>query len=170
MRCQLFTGWRLRTAFSTGAALTAVRPALTTTRAATGPALASRRPHLLQLLHLRGRQDFLKLCLHFGLQGRHLLLLVGGQLQLLLCAWRQQVKPAALAARPAALSARTTGAAGGASAWRRTLPVRLLIGILRCDEARRCAERQCKEDDFDFHNIFYVFHGANLPEATLRGH
>lgn len=111
-------------AFSAGSAFSTVRAAR-----------RSRRPHLFQLLHLFERQDLRKLRLYFGLQLRQLLLLVGGQFQLLSCAGRQKMKPAAWAAWPVGFSAGTTGVAGRASARRRTLPVRMLIGILRCDEA-----------------------------------
>jgi len=66
------------------AALAAVRPILTAIRTALRP----RRAHLLQRLHLISRQYLLELCLHFGLQARYLLLLIGGQLQFFLGARR----------------------------------------------------------------------------------
>lgn len=93
----------LRTVLAAGAALT-TGPALAfgtagaaTTRAAGSP----RWPHLLQLVELLGRQDLLELRLDLSLEGRDLLLLIGGQVQSLLCAGGQQVKPALPAPRAA---------------------------------------------------------------------
>jgi hypothetical protein len=92
----LFLGWALRTAFAAGAALI-TGTTLTAGAATTLAAWAPRGPHLLQLLYLLGRQNLLQLRLYLSLQRRHLLLLVGGQVQLLLCPRGQQVK----SARPA---------------------------------------------------------------------
>ena len=82
----LFLGRTLRTVFAVGSALT-IRTTLTA--GTTGPAWAPRRPHLLQLLELLGRENLLDLRLHLSLQGRHLRLLIGGQVQLLLGPWGQ---------------------------------------------------------------------------------
>ena len=102
----LFLRRALRAVLSAGAPWTAIGAA----HAAGAPG----RPHLLQLLQLLGRQDLLELGLRLGLQGRQLLLLVGGQVQLLLRARRQRVKPAP--------SARTTGTTGTPFAGGRTSP------------------------------------------------
>ena len=80
----------LRTAFAALATGTTLTVGAATTRAAGAPG----RPHLLQLLELLRRQDLLELRLHLSLQGRQLLLLVGGQVQVLLRHRGQQVKPA----------------------------------------------------------------------------
>ena len=80
---ELFTGRMLRLGlvFSAAGAALAARTTLTT-----WAAWAPGWPHLLQLLELLWRQYLLKLGLHLSLQRRHLLLLVVGQVQLLLCA------------------------------------------------------------------------------------
>ena len=78
----LFLRWTLRATFAT-------RPA-----EPAGAALALRRPHLLQLFELLGRENLLDLRLNLGFQGRHLFLLIVGQVQLLLRARRQDVKTA----------------------------------------------------------------------------
>ena len=114
----LFWGWGLRVSFAAGAA---------TTRSTGAPGWA----HLLQLLELFRRQDLLELRLHLGLQGCNLFLLILGQVEVFHCARGQQMEPA--------LSARTSGAAGAALVMGRTLPVRWLIPILRCNEPRRSA-------------------------------
>lgn len=85
---------------------------------AAGAALATRWPHLFQLLQLLGRQDLLQFHPHFRLKVGHLLLLVGGQVQPLLRVRGQQVEPAA--------AAFVSG---------RTLFVGNLIGVLRLEEA-----------------------------------
>ena len=126
----LFLGGTLRAVFATGPTLTtrtstASLTALTALSAGpAGAALALRWPHLLQLLQLLGRQDLLDLRLHLSLQRRHLLLLIGGQVQLLLRARGHQAKPA--------LPARTTGNTGAAFATWRRLCVGALISVLSC--------------------------------------
>ena len=100
----LLIGRRLWSSFSAGASLTprtaAAGAVLTPTGAAAraahtaGAALARRWPHLVQLLQLLGREDLFELRLYIGFQRRHLLLLIGGQVQVLLCPRGQQVKPA----------------------------------------------------------------------------
>ena len=121
----LFLGGTLRTAFAALATGTTLTVGVATTRAAGAPG----RPHLLQLLELLRRQDLLELRLHLSLQGRHLLLLIGGEVQLLLCAWGQEVKPTL----PARTVPRTPLCAGFR---RRTLPVLGLIIVLCREEAR----------------------------------
>ena len=114
--------------FAAARAALAIRATLTAGTAATRAAHAPGWAHLFQLLELLGRQDLLQLRLHLSLQGRHLLLLIVGQVQLFLCARRQQVKPAR--------STPTTWTSGTAFAARRTLPLWRLITVLRCQEAR----------------------------------
>ena len=61
--------------------------------AATLTALPHGRPHLFQLLQLLGGQDLLEFRLGFGLQVRHLFLLVGREVQLLLGEGGHQPEP-----------------------------------------------------------------------------
>ena len=158
-----FTGRALRFGLVSANAsppLTA-RLTLTTLTAGTArPAHALRWPHLLQLLQLLRREDLLELRFGFGFQGRHLLELVGGQVQLLHGARGQQVK-AALATGTAGTTAfstrSTTGAAGAAFVTGRTLPFRALIVVLRNEQASGCAQRQREKDDFCFHDMCWCF-------------
>src|SRR5205814_1180427 len=54
-------------------------------------------------------------------------------------------------ARTAAFVASAARATGAAVAAGRTLPVGALIAVLRCEEARGCAQRQREDDDLCFH-------------------
>ena len=65
---------------------------------------------------------------------------------------------AALTTRPTALSAgTTTGTTGPNFTVGRTLPFGALITVLRGDEARGSAQCQRKDDDFCFHDVFFVY-------------
>ena len=156
----------LRTAFAAGAALTTrttTTASLSTltagTALSTGTALALRRAHLFHLLELLGCQVLLDLGLHLSFQVRHLFHLIGGQVQLLLGARRQQVK--------SALSALSAGATGAALTSWGTLPARGLITVLRCEEARGSAQCQREEDDFRFHDVFCVYCVFPAPAVCI---
>jgi hypothetical protein len=90
-----------------------------------GPAFLHRRPHLLHVLQLIGRQDFLHLRLYLRLQLRYLLPLLRGQVQLFRHWGRQKL-------RAAAFTARTWATSFGA---RRTLALGRWIAFLRCEKA-----------------------------------
>jgi hypothetical protein len=143
--------WPTRTS-ATSLTARAARAALTTRTARA--ALALRWPQLLQLLHLLRGEDLLELRLHFGLQGRDLLLLIGGEVELFLGARWHQVKPA----RPAA---------GAAFTARRSLPGRLLIAVLRGERARGSAQRQREEDDFRSHGVFCLYRVVPAPAVCI---
>jgi len=93
---------------------------------ADGPAFLHRRPQLLHLLQLIGRQDFLHLRLYLRLQLRYLLPLLRGKVQLFRHWGRQKL-------RATAFTARTWAASFGA---RRTLALGRWIAFLRREEAR----------------------------------
>jgi len=124
----LFLGRWLRMVFRIRTTGTATVMAITTFAAR-----ALRWPHLLQLFQLVGGQNFLELRLRLGLQGRHLFLLVGGQVELLHSARRQQME--------SALADRTTGAAFAGSrtitGWRRTSLILSRCGQCRHSECQR---------------------------------
>ena len=96
----------------------------TGTSAITAAAAALGRAHLLQLFHLLGSEDFLELRLRLSFEGRDLLLLVGGEIELLFGTRRQQVKPARTTAAGAGF------AAGRAFAGRRRAASLILSGYV----------------------------------------
>jgi hypothetical protein len=135
---------------SAGTAARAAWPAESTLSA--GTALALGRTHLLQLPHLGGGQDLRQFRLHFGLERRQFLLLIGGKVELFGRARGQQAEPArATLSTHSPWSALAAGAAGAVFAWRRTLSVGALVAVLGGEQARRGAERQREDDNLCFH-------------------